>query len=73
MRVCCLQTSRHQTSWNLKVDDADSTYLTTNYLDYTVDEVDWVETPNGNYYEVELEKPGTPDVRVNVKEDGTLA
>ena len=47
------------------------TYLTTNYPDYTVDEVDWVETPNGNYYEVELEKPGTPDLKVNVKEDGT--
>lgn len=47
------------------------TYLTTNYPDYTVDEVDWVETPNGNYYEVELEKRGTPDLKVNVKEDGT--
>ena len=53
--------------------EAVTTYLTTNYPDYTVDEVDWVETPNGNYYEVELEKPGTPDVRVNVKEDGTVA
>lgn len=64
---------RTETDFRGTLPEAVTTYLTTNYPDYTVDEVDWVETPNGNYYEVELEKPGTPDVRVNVKEDGTLA
>lgn len=64
---------RTETDFRGTLPEAVTTYLTTNYPDYTVDEVDWVETPNGNYYEVELEKPGTPDVRVNVKEDGTVA
>ena len=64
---------RTETYFRGTLPEAVTTYLTTNYPDYTVDEVDWVETPNGNYYEVELEKPGTPDVRVNVKEDGTVA
>ena len=64
---------RTETDFRGTLPEAVTAYLTTNYPDYTVDEVDWVETPNGNYYEVELEKPGTPDVRVNVKEDGTLA
>ena len=64
---------RTETDFRGTLPEAVTAYLTTNYPDYTVDEVDWVETPNGNYYEVELEKPGTPDVRVNVKEDGTVA
>lgn len=64
---------RTETDFRGTLPEPVTAYLTTNYSDYTVDEVDWVETPNGNYYEVELEKPGTPDVRVNVKEDGTLA
>lgn len=62
---------RTETDFRGALPEAVTAYLTTNYPDYVVDEVDWVETPNGNYYEVELEKPGTPDVRVNVKEDGT--
>lgn len=52
--------------------EAVQAYIAANYPDRVVDDVDWVETPAGDYFEVELEKRGTADIYVNVKEDGEL-
>ena len=49
-----------------------ATSLATNYADYRIDDVDWVETPTGNFYEVELEKAGSPDLTVKIAPDGTV-
>lgn len=49
-----------------------ATCLATNYADYHVDDVDWIETPTGNFYEVDLEKAGTPDLIVKITPDGTV-
>lgn len=46
--------------------------LATTYADYHVDDVDWVETPTGNFYEVDLEKAGMPDFIVKIAPDGTV-
>lgn len=45
-------------------------YINTNYRGYMVDDVDYITTPQGNYYEVELEKDNAPDVKVRVTEEG---
>lgn len=45
-------------------------YLTANYQGYRIDDVNFVETPTGEYYEVELERAGQPDVYVNVTAEG---
>ena len=49
-----------------------ATTLTTLYADYRIDDVDWVETPTGEFYEVELEKAGTPDIKVKIAPDGAV-
>ena len=46
-------------------------YINTNYSGYKIDEVNWVETPAKNYYEVELEQ-GNTDIELNIQEDGTV-
>ena len=46
-------------------------YIATHYDGYKVDEVNWVETPQKNYYEIELEQ-GKTDVELNIQEDGTV-
>ena len=48
-------------------------YVETNYPDYRIDDADYVETPTGNYYEIELEKNGTRDVYLKITEEGALA
>lgn len=47
-------------------------YITANYADYRMEDVDWVETPTGNYYLIELERNGSRDVHIRIAEDGTL-
>lgn len=47
-------------------------YVTTNYADYRIDDVDWVETPSQTYFDIELEKKGVPDVSLKIQEDGTV-
>ena len=47
-------------------------YIVSNYPDYKVDDANYVQTPLGDYYELELEKNGRPDVYLNICEDATL-
>lgn len=47
-------------------------YLTANYSDYRVDDVDWVEKPDTRYYHVELEKKGVADVHLNITAEGQV-
>ena len=43
-----------------------------NYPDYAIDDADWVETPLQDYYEVELDKKGQPDVHLKITEEGVI-
>lgn len=52
--------------------DAVQAYLTTHYPTYVLDDADWIETPAGSYYELELERNGAPDLTLLLKADGTL-
>lgn len=45
-------------------------YLSATYSGYRVDDADWVETPAGDFYEIELEKAGQPDVYLQLTADG---
>lgn len=47
-------------------------HIATNYQDYVVDDIDWVETPDGNYFDIELDHKTKADVRLLINEDGTL-
>lgn len=40
------------------------------YAQMPIDDIDWVESPTGNYYDVELD--GTPDVYLKITADGVL-
>lgn len=42
------------------------------YPGYQIDDADWVETPEGEWYLVELEMRGEADLYVRVTEDGTI-
>ena len=46
-------------------------YLSTQYPTNHVDDVDWVETPQGNYFLVELDAQGA-DIYLKFQADGTL-
>ncbi len=48
------------------------TYISTNYSGYVIDDVDFWETPNGNYYELELERSGKRDVVIRINDAGTI-
>lgn len=63
------------TSWDVR--RADVPQVVTDaalaaHAGYVVDDVDFVETPAGSYYLLELEKNGAPDVYVKVQADGTV-
>lgn len=45
-------------------------YLAANYAGYSIDDVDWVQTPSQQYYNIELEKKGMPNAEVNVSIEG---
>jgi hypothetical protein len=63
---------RTETDFRGQLPEVVTTYLETNHPGYTIDDVDWVETPTSNYYEIELEKAGAPDVKVNITPEGAL-
>lgn len=52
--------------------EAVMSYIVSNYPDYKVDDANYVQTPLGDYYELELEKNGRPVVYLNICEDATL-
>lgn len=47
-------------------------YIAANYEGYYIDDVNYMETPDGNYYDIELEKRGAPDVNLKITADGTI-
>lgn len=47
-------------------------YLASNYGNYRVDDVNYVQTPKGDYYEIELERKGYRDILLRLTADGTL-
>ncbi len=47
-------------------------YIAVNMPEYRIDDVDFVETPTGNYYLVELEAHKMPDVHLKITADGTI-
>lgn len=47
-------------------------YLASNYGNYQVDDVNYVQTPKGDYYEIELERKGHRDVMIRLTADGML-
>ncbi len=61
-----------ETDFRGTLPDAVRSLIETEYAGYTIDDVDWVETPSVNYFSIELERHGKPDVRLLIKEDGTL-
>ena len=46
-------------------------YLATNYPGWTIDDADLIQTPNDEYYVLELEKRGQKDVKLYIRADGT--
>ena len=62
------------TSWDIHpnaLPDVVKTTVTTNYPDYMIDDVDFYETPTGNFYDVEIEK-GNFEQHIRVTESGEL-
>ena len=47
-------------------------YASQNYPDRYIDDADWVETPSGSYYLLELDKHNAADVYVKVSAEGAL-
>lgn len=47
-------------------------YIAANYPGWQIDDVDLIRTPTDQYYEIELEKRGEPDVTIFIHADGTL-
>lgn len=46
-------------------------YVAANHPGYHIDDADYLESPEGNFYELELEKNGSPDVYLQIRADGT--
>ena len=61
---------RTETDFHGQLPEPVTAYLQENYPTHVVDEVDWVETPTQNYYEIELEQKGSPDLKVKVTPEG---
>ena len=62
------------TSWKIRPNTLPyvvKAVITTNYPDYEIDDVDFYETPAGNYYDIEVEK-GDKDLHVKVSERGEI-
>lgn len=63
------------TSWDVRRSDVPQVVTDAalaGHAGYMIDDVDYVETPAGSYYLLELEKNGAPDVYVKVQVDGTV-
>ena len=63
------------TTWELRIADLPANIAAaknnTQYADYRIDDADFVETPQQNFYLLELEK-GNREVKIKVAEDGTI-
>ncbi len=62
------------TSWDVmpgQLPQAVSDAISANFPEYRTDDADFVETPDGNYYLIELER-GNEDRYVRIAEDGSL-
>ena len=55
----------------MELPEAVKAYVEKNYPNYHIDDSDYVETPAGNYYELELERNGKRDVILRLNADGT--
>ena len=42
------------------------------YSTYTVDDAEYYEAPQGDYYQIELEGNNSPDIDIKVTADGTI-
>lgn len=47
-------------------------YVTANYKGMEIDDADWVETPQSNYYQVEIDRENRADIILTFTEDGTF-
>lgn len=47
-------------------------YVKANYEGYVIDDAELVQVPNDEFYKVEIEKSGNPDVTILIYADGTL-
>lgn len=66
---------RTETDYRVALPEAVQSYINTNYPStqgYFIDDIDWVETPTQNYFDVELDRQGMPDVHIYIQENGTL-
>lgn len=62
---------RTETDFTEELPAAVMNYISTKYPGYHIDDVDWIETPKQKYFKIELER-GERDIRLRIKEDGTL-
>lgn len=63
-----------RTETDVPVNDLPQTvrdFVAANYPGYRIDDADYLESPEGNFYELELEKNGSPDVYLQIRADGT--
>lgn len=63
---------RTETDYNVALPALVQEFLAVNYAGYAVDDADSVELPEDAYFEIELEQLAHPDVRLLIREDGTL-
>lgn len=63
---------RTETDYYGSLPEAIQNYISTNYAGYYIDDQEYVETPSGTYYHVELENAAGHDVYLNIYADGTL-
>ena len=65
-----------QTKWEIKESDLPHEVImgikNTEYADWEIDDVDYIEKPEGVFYWVEFEKKGMDDVKKLFKSDGSL-
>lgn len=63
-----------RTEWDVRRNDLPAAVVSTlnaQYGGYQIDDIEYVETPNGDYYEIELER-GDREVTVRVAANGTI-
>lgn len=63
---------RTEVDYTQPLPSAVQTYVNTNFAGYVIEDVDYVTTPSGDYFDIELEKNGSPDIILKIKQDGTL-
>ena len=65
---------RTETEYTGTLPSAVTAYIATNYPDYTIDsdDIEYVETPSGDYYKIEIEKKGSSDIELKITADGEL-